>query len=38
MSVAAGANVALTHDGPIATVTLDRPEHRNSLSDAMLGS
>ena len=35
--MAAGANVALAHDGPIATVTLDRPEHRNSLSDAMLG-
>ena len=31
------ANVALHHDGPIATVTLNRPEHRNSLSDAMLG-
>ncbi len=32
----AGANVLLSHDGPIATVTLNRPEHRNSLSDAML--
>jgi enoyl-CoA hydratase/carnithine racemase len=30
-------NVALARDGPVATVTLDRPEHRNSLSDAMLG-
>jgi enoyl-CoA hydratase/carnithine racemase len=29
-------NVALVRDGPVATVTLDRPEHRNSLSDAML--
>src|SRR5262249_34454451 len=36
-SVAAGANVTLRHDGPIATVTLNRPEYRNSLSDAMLG-
>src|SRR5262245_49748617 len=36
-SVAAGANVGLRHDGPIATVTLDRPEYRNSLSDHMLG-
>jgi enoyl-CoA hydratase/carnithine racemase len=35
--VAAGANVDLTHEGPIATVTLNRPESRNSLSDAMLG-
>jgi enoyl-CoA hydratase len=35
--VAAKANVTLRHDGPIATVTLDRPEYRNSLSDAMLG-
>ena len=30
-------NVALARDGPVATVTLDRPERRNSLSDAMLG-
>ena len=29
-------NVLLTRDGPIATVTLNRPERRNSLSDAML--
>ena len=35
--MAAGANVGLRHDGPIATVTLDRPEYRNSLSDHMLG-
>jgi enoyl-CoA hydratase/carnithine racemase len=35
--VAAGANAALRHDGPIATVTLNRPEYRNSLSDPMLG-
>ena len=35
--MAAGRNVSVRHDGPIATVTLDRPEFRNSLSDAMLG-
>jgi enoyl-CoA hydratase/carnithine racemase len=35
--VAAGVNVTLRHDGSIATVTLNRPEYRNSLSDAMLG-
>jgi enoyl-CoA hydratase/3-hydroxyacyl-CoA dehydrogenase len=35
--MAAPANVVLEQSGPIATVTLDRPEHRNSLSDAMLG-
>jgi enoyl-CoA hydratase/carnithine racemase len=29
-------NVRLARDGRIATVTLDRPERRNSLSDAML--
>jgi enoyl-CoA hydratase len=29
-------NVLLTRDGPIATVTLNRPERRNSLSDPML--
>jgi enoyl-CoA hydratase/carnithine racemase len=29
-------DVALTRDGAIATVTLDRPERRNALSDAML--
>ena len=30
-------NVRLERAGPIATVTLDRPRRRNSLSDAMLG-
>ena len=30
--------VTLTRDGPVATVTLDRPDRRNSLSDAMLGA
>jgi enoyl-CoA hydratase/carnithine racemase len=30
------ANVALARDGAIATVTLARPDRRNSLSDAML--
>ena len=29
-------NVKLTRDGAIATVTLDRPDRRNSLSDPML--
>src|SRR6266849_3262381 len=29
-------NVLLTRDGPIATVTLNRPDRRNSLSDDML--
>jgi enoyl-CoA hydratase/carnithine racemase len=29
-------NVKLERDGPIATVTLNRPERRNSLSDPML--
>ena len=29
-------NVELTRDGAIATVTLNRPERRNSLSDALL--
>ena len=29
-------NVTLTRDGAIATVTLNRPERRNSLSDPML--
>jgi enoyl-CoA hydratase/carnithine racemase len=29
-------NVLLTRDGAIATVTLDRPDRRNSLSDDML--
>lgn len=31
-----GDNVTLTRDGVIATVTLNRPERRNSLSDPML--
>jgi enoyl-CoA hydratase len=35
--VAAKTNVTLHRDGAVATVTLDRPEYRNSLSDAMLG-
>jgi enoyl-CoA hydratase/carnithine racemase len=35
--VVANANVALVRNGPIAIVTLDRVEYRNSLSDAMLG-
>jgi enoyl-CoA hydratase/carnithine racemase len=30
------ANVLLTREGPIATVTLNRPDRRNSLSDEML--
>jgi len=29
-------NVKVEHDGPIATVTLNRPDRRNSLSDPML--
>jgi enoyl-CoA hydratase/carnithine racemase len=29
-------NVKIERDGPIATVTLNRPERRNSLSDVML--
>ena len=29
-------NVSLTRDGVIATVTLNRPDRRNSLSDPML--
>jgi enoyl-CoA hydratase/carnithine racemase len=39
MNVAAAAthpNVTLVREGPIATVTLNRPERRNALSDAML--
>jgi len=32
-----GRNVALSRDGLIVTVTLDRPDRRNSLSDEMLG-
>jgi enoyl-CoA hydratase/carnithine racemase len=35
--MAPGAHVTLAHEGAIATVTLDRPERRNSLSDEMLG-
>ena len=31
-----GDNVTLARDGAIATVTLNRPERRNSLSDPML--
>jgi enoyl-CoA hydratase/carnithine racemase len=31
-----GENVSLARDGAIATVTLNRPERRNSLSDPML--
>src|SRR5437764_6576956 len=31
-----GDNVTLARDGAIATITLNRPERRNSLSDAML--
>jgi len=31
-----GHDVTLTRDGAVATVTLDRPERRNALSDAML--
>jgi enoyl-CoA hydratase/carnithine racemase len=31
-----GENVALARDGRVATVTLNRPDRRNSLSDAML--
>ncbi len=31
-----GDNVMLVRDGPIATVTLNRPDKRNSLSDPML--
>ena len=32
-----GENVTLARDGAIATVTLNRPDRRNSLSDPMLG-
>jgi enoyl-CoA hydratase/carnithine racemase len=32
------AEVLLTRDGPVATVTLDRPDRRNSLSDEMLAA
>jgi enoyl-CoA hydratase len=35
--VATNGHTTLRHDGPIATVTLNRPEYRNSLSDGMLG-
>ena len=31
-----GREVTLTRDGAVATVVLDRPERRNSLSDALL--
>ena len=36
ISARMGENVTLVRDGAIATVTLNRPERRNSLSDAML--
>jgi enoyl-CoA hydratase/carnithine racemase len=32
------ADALLTRDGPIATVTLNRPDRRNSLSDDMLAA
>jgi enoyl-CoA hydratase/carnithine racemase len=32
-----GSNVDLSRDGLVATVTLNRPDRRNSLSDEMLG-
>jgi len=32
-----GANVLLARDGAVATVTLNRPDRRNSLSDELLG-
>jgi enoyl-CoA hydratase/carnithine racemase len=35
--VAPSVHTTIRHDGPVATVTLNRPEHRNSLSDGMLG-
>jgi enoyl-CoA hydratase/carnithine racemase len=31
-----GENILVTRDGPIVTVTLNRPDRRNSLSDDML--
>jgi len=31
-----GGDVLLAREGPVATVTLNRPDRRNSLSDAML--
>ncbi|PYN48350.1 MAG: enoyl-CoA hydratase, partial [Candidatus Rokuibacteriota bacterium] len=31
-----GENVMLARDRAVATVTLNRPDRRNSLSDAML--
>jgi enoyl-CoA hydratase/carnithine racemase len=37
MTIPGTANVRLDQRGPIATVTLDRPDRRNSLSDEMLG-
>jgi enoyl-CoA hydratase/carnithine racemase len=32
-----GQNVTLIREGPVVTLTLDRPDRRNSLSDEMLG-
>jgi enoyl-CoA hydratase/carnithine racemase len=32
-----GENVSVNREGPVVTVTLDRPDRRNSLSDAMIG-
>ena len=29
-------NIEFQHTGPIATVTMNRPDRRNALSDAML--
>ena len=29
-------DIVLTRDGAVATVTLDRPDRRNALSDALL--
>ena len=33
-----GENVTLVRDGAVATVTLNRPDQRNSLSDARSGA
>ena len=37
-ATAAGDPLAITHDGGVAVVTLNRPQTRNSLSDAMLNA